>query len=270
MTQPGAHSASRDAATASPPGTGRFVWHDLMTSDVAKSLAFYKQLVGWTSRDVAMGEMGTYTMIAVDGRDIGGVTPQLREAASPPHWLGYVTVDSVDAAVAVAKERGGTVHVPPTDIPDVGRFAVIADPAGAVTAPFTFSDDGPPETDAMPAGTVAWNELITTDPVAAVNFYTAVYGWTVETMRMEMGEYSIFKRGDVKAAGMLQMPPGAQGPPAWLTYIVVDDVDASTENVTKLGGRAHVQPTDIEGVGRFSVVSDPVGAMFALFKGGAE
>jgi predicted enzyme related to lactoylglutathione lyase len=84
----------------------------------------------------------------------------------------------------------------------------------------------------------------------------------------EMGTYTCFQTDEKDRAGLMQMPPQAgDAPPHWLSYIGVDDVDESAEKVTSLGGQIHCPPMDIPGVGRFSVVADPTGAMFALFKG---
>src|SRR5688500_1201951 len=115
---------------------GQFTWFDLSTDDNAASVRFYTQLLGWTTEAWAGG---AYTMFKSGDKTFGGVMPLADEAkkmGAPPHWMGYVTVDDVDRAAGRAKELGGRVFVPGTDIPNVGRFAVVADPAGAVLALF--------------------------------------------------------------------------------------------------------------------------------------
>jgi predicted enzyme related to lactoylglutathione lyase len=274
MTQPRSQTQSAQPYDASIPAPvaapGRFVWHDLMSTDPATARAFYAALFGWTYRDVDMGPMGTYTMIHVGEMPIGGIVPMDAAQNIPAHWIGYITVDDVDAACARAPELGGTVCVPGTDIPDTGRFAVIADPTGATFSPFTFSSDPLPELPELPAGAFCWDELLTTDPARAGAFYTAIFGWTpIEVDMGELGTYTLFRRGGAEgrdAAGMLRMPPEAGGPPAWLSYVLVDDVDVSARRVQELGGRLYVEPRDIPGIGRFSVAADPTGAAFALYR----
>ncbi|MDB5213322.1 MAG: hypothetical protein JWO86_1249 [Myxococcaceae bacterium] len=120
------------------------------------------------------------------------------------------------------------------------------------------------------AGSLCWNELFTTVD-AAGKFYVNTFGWTTKSVDMgPMGTYTLFNRvGDDKnnAGGMMPMPPNMKGVPSnWLAYFAVADGDASTKKVTELGGQTIAPPMDIPNVGRFSIVEDPQGATFALFK----
>jgi predicted enzyme related to lactoylglutathione lyase len=84
-----------------------------------------------------------------------------------------------------------------------------------------------------------------------------------------MGTYTLFKRpGDENnAGGMLPIPPNMQGvPPHWLAYFGVSSCDSSAKKATTLGGKLIVPPSDIPDVGRFAVVQDPQGAVFAIFE----
>lgn len=247
---------------------GRFVWHDLMTNDAAASLAFYTALFGWKTRRVEMGGMGSYTFFDAGGRENGGMVAMDPAQGIPSHWLSYLTVEDVDDLVQRAGELGLEVRFPPTDIPEVGRFAVVADPTGALFAPFTslspagLEPDGPPR-----AGAFCWNELLTRDVARASDFYATICGWTTADVDMgEVGTYTLFKRGEKDAAGMMAMPPQAEGPCAWLLYVAVEDVDAAARKIRELRGSLHVPPTDIRDVGRFAVGADPNGAMFAVFR----
>ena len=126
------------------------------------------------------------------------------------------------------------------------------------------------ETQAPPAaGTFCWNELMTRDADAAKKFYFALFDWQAQDMDMgEMGVYTIFKKGEKEIGGMMEMA-GEQFegvPPHWMGYIAVDDVDVSTNKAEQLGAQICVPPTDIPGVGRFSVITDPTGATISLFK----
>jgi len=258
------------SATAAASAAGRFVWHDLMTTDPDASLAFYTQLFGWTTKQMDMGPAGMYTMWNAGGRDIGGMVPMDASAGHPPHWIAYATVPSVDAAVQRATALGGTSPFPGTDIPNVGRFAVIADPTGAHISPFTaLPGQEAPEQSGPPApGTFCWDELLTADPEVAGAFYKDIFGWTVETMPMgDYGTYYLFKRGDVPVGGMMKMPDDAASPPNWLSYVAVTSADETARRVVELGGNIYVQPTDIPNVGRFAVAADPTGTTFAFLQG---
>jgi hypothetical protein len=154
---------------------------------------------------------------------------------------------------------------------DVGRMSVIQDPTGG-TVSLWQAKKHPGAGIVNEPGSLTWNELFTTDPDKAKAFYTGLLGWKTEAVDMgPMGLYTLFKREgqDANAAGMMKMPPDMQGaPPHWLAYFAVADCDQSAAKVTKLGGKVLVPPGDIPNVGRFSIVQDPQGATFALFKMG--
>jgi uncharacterized protein len=248
---------------------GRFVWHDLMTTDVERAKSFYAALLGWRYEIADMGGMGEYPMIYVGERGLGGIVALDAAAGVPSHWIAYVTVDDVGAAAARGDAAGGSTCVPPTPIPNVGRFAVITDPGAAVISPFvSASGDQPEEAMPQPAGTVCWNELLTTDAVAALRFYTAVFEWGHGTMDMgPAGTYHLFKRDGKDVAGMMELPAGALPRSLWVPYFVVTDVDADYPRAVTMGVSTHIPPQSVPGVGRFAMLADPTGAVFALFRG---
>ena len=113
-------------------------------------------------------------------------------------------------------------------------------------------------------GAFSWCELVTTDAAGAKNFYKDLFGWSVEDLPMEGMTYSIVKAGDREVGGIMATPPEASGmPPAWGTYVTVDDVDATADKAKQLGGKVLVEPQDIPDVGRFCVIQDPQGASIA-------
>ena len=107
-------------------------WNELASSDVEKSKAFYGRVFGWVPETTTMGDF-TYTEFKVDGRSIGGMTAlgPMHPAGTPPHWLAYFAVADTDATIARTVELGGSALGPAIDIP-IGRFAILADPRGAV------------------------------------------------------------------------------------------------------------------------------------------
>ena len=117
-------------------------------------------------------------------------------------------------------------------------------------------------------GAFSWNELMTTDAKAAASFYGQLFGW--KTAEMDMGPsgiYHVQNVGEKSVAGIMNMPAEAKGmPPMWGGYVTVDDVDATLERVTQLGGKVCVPPMDIPGVGRMGGFLDPQGAMLSVIK----
>jgi predicted enzyme related to lactoylglutathione lyase len=185
------------------------------------------------------------------------------QGGAPSHWLGHVLVEDVDETVRRAEAAGGRILAGPMDIPEIGRFALIADPQGAVVSAYAAAGEAP-----VSEGVFVWDELMTSDPDAATSFYGEVFGWKSRGMDMgEMGTYTIFSRGeDDDVAGCMRIPQGVQAPPHWLPYIAADDVDAKAARAKELGATVFVEGTDIPNVGRFAVVQDPAGAVFGLFK----
>jgi uncharacterized protein len=133
----GAVVSAYSSAGDPPNPEGTFVWDELMTTDVDAAKSFYGEVFGWTTRDMDMGEMGTYSMFQRGGEtDTGGLMARPPNVEAPPHWLTYIGSEDVDKTAAKAKKLGATLIVEGMDIPNVGRFAVIQDPVGAVFGVF--------------------------------------------------------------------------------------------------------------------------------------
>lgn len=146
-------------------GHGAFVWYELMTTDTKAAETFYDDVVGWTSADSGMPDVD-YTLFKTNGLRVAGLMTMPKSALEmniPPAWLGYIGVDDVDIATQKLARLGGTVHRQPEDIPGVGRFAVVADPHGAVFALFSTSDGEMPDIKQMDPGSIGWHELMAGD-----------------------------------------------------------------------------------------------------------
>jgi uncharacterized protein len=248
---------------------GRFVWYELTTPDVKAATAFYANVVGWGTRDASAPPSGpmAYTLFTA-GEDLVGGLLNLPEQASQmggrPHWIGYVSVDDVDAAAKRFKQLGGTVHVPPTDIPDVSRFSVVADSQTAILVLVKWQDPGHKQSAAIDKpGHVGWHELLAADREKALVFYRDVFGWQkAEAHAGPEGTYQLFSAGGQTIGGVFNKPPAA--PSAfWLYYFNVADVDTAAQRVRSAGGQVLEGPTDIPN-GRVARCSDPQGAVFAL------
>jgi len=253
-----------------------FIWYELMTPDPAGAARFYGAAVGWTiaaTRDPAAGDVD-YRMIGrSDGGNAGGIlalNADMLAAGARPAWLGYIHTSDVDTAIAAITADGGAVHMPATDLP-VGRIAMVSDPQGAA---FYIMDPVPPpgmegmESDVFSVDQpqrVRWNELSTSDPDAAIAFYTRHFGWGQEgTMDMgDMGTYRFLQRGDVGIGAVMPLMPGMPAA-MWSFYIGVDDIDRAHAAVTANGGTITSEPMEIPG-GEFAMNGvDPQGAAFGL------
>lgn len=246
---------------------GNFCWYELGTSDQAAAKSFYTQLLGWTFSDIPMGEgMGDYTMFLRDGKEVGALYELHGQMKGvPPHWTTYVSVDSADQTAARAKELGGEVMAPPFDVSTFGRMAALKDPTGAAFCIWEPKEHFGADL-AGELGSACWSELATRDTTAAKAFYTALFGW--ELKESQMMEYTELINGGRPIGGMMPMA-GAQFegvPPYWLIYFTVDDCDATAEQAKSLGGVVCLAPTDIPNTGRFTVIQDPQGAVFAVIK----
>jgi uncharacterized protein len=234
---------------------GQFIWHDLQTTDLERATSFYTELLGWELETWKPGEMD-YPMIKANGEQHGGFT----KAEGQSNWLGHVAVEDVDAACRAAESAGGEVRGEPGGHPEVGRWATIVDPDGALISAFTPAYESP-----APTGVFVWNELLASDIERAKSFYAAVFGWTAEEMDMgEAGVYTLFNKADGENAGGAMQKPDA--PAAWYPYLAADDVDAGVDKARKLGAQIFAEPVDVETVGRVAVLADPTGATFGLYK----
>ena len=251
------------------PTPGTFCWVELGTSDNDAAKNFYTQLFDWEYVDNPMGDQGVYTILKLDGKDIGGLyklMPDMVAQGIPPHWMSYVAVADADASVEKAKAEGATIMNGPFDVFTMGRMAVIQDPTGAVFSIWQAKDNKGAGDYGKP-GFLVWNELGTNDPEKAGQFYSNVFGWARQPFPGSPVEYTIFNNGDRGVGGMYKISPEMGPiPPHWLVYFAVEDCDAKLQKATELGARVMKPAEHIPGVGRFAILTDPQGAAFAIIK----
>jgi len=218
-----------------------------------------------------MGPGESYSMFTVRGGEVGAAStqqPDERKMGVPPHWNNYVAVKSADETAKRAQELGGTVLAPAFDVMDVGRMAVLQDPTGAVFCVWEAKKHSGAKVINEP-GALCWTELTTTDTTKAEAFYTALFGWTPKHSSPGAPiEYTEFSVGGVPSIGMMAKPKEmpAHIPSYWMPYFQVSGIDATTAKARNLGAHVMVGPQDIPNTGRFTVASDPQGAVFALFE----
>jgi len=262
-------SANDDSRTSSH---GSHIWYELITPDPVGAKSFYDAVAGWDIEPRPTGEMD-YRMIRAADDNVGGVmrlNEEMAQHGAKPTWLGYVAVDDVDATVARVEVRGGKVHLPAFDIPDVGRIAMVADPQGNTfyvmkPMPPKGSEDKKSTAFSTSAdGHVNWNELTTSDPAGARSFYGELFGWTSdEFMPMgELGEYRFFAHQGTTIGAVCQ--PGPEGSSGWRYYIRVPSISKAVEAVKAGGGTVSMGPHEVPGGDHIIIGNDPQGAEFAL------
>jgi predicted enzyme related to lactoylglutathione lyase len=249
-----------------------FIWYELITTDLDAALDFYTHVVGWTAADFP-GSLVRYSILSARDRGVGGamrITEDIARAGAKPAWLGYIHAGDVDARAEAIKAAGGAVHVPPTDIPGVGRFALVTDPGGAY---FYIMTPRPPEGGAREPlaqyapGNVGWHELYAGDGEAeAFDFYAGQFGWTTaSTMDMgEMGQYRLFATGGGEAVGGMMDKPREMPMGAWGYYFNVDAIDPAQARVEAKGGKVIMGPMEVPNGMWVLQGIDPQGAHFAL------
>jgi uncharacterized protein len=241
---------------------GRFIWHELLTTDTAAAAAFYPRVVPWRTQP---SSMPGYTIWMAGQSQVGGLMALPPEAAgTPPHWLIYIGTPGVDATAEHAQRLGARVVKAATDIPNVGRFAVLADPQGATFALYTPGPTG----GASPApgpGIFSWHELATTDVGGALRFYGELFGWTKGTGHDmgAMGVYQIFERFGSMVGGMCNVQ-GPATPPSWLSYVQVTDSGRAVAAAKAAGGRLLHGPVEVPGGSWIALFMDPQGGAFAV------
>lgn len=115
------------------PEQSPFIWHELVTPDQKSSGTFFSQLFGWKRREVDAGSFGTYTLFQKNGQDVAGMmNPTPDTTGKGSYWHSYIAVEDVEECARQAPLLGGSVVVPPHEVPDVGRVCVVADPTGAI------------------------------------------------------------------------------------------------------------------------------------------
>lgn len=242
---------------------GEFIWYELMTNDLPAAEAFYGAVTGWTAQDAGMGGM-PYRIFSAGSRGIAGAMA-VPEPGMPPSWIGYVAVDDVDRTAGQVTGLGGTLHRPPTDIPGVGRFAIIGDPGGGVMALMRGASPDWERGDPATPGHGAWRELYATDGEKAFAFYAALLGWTLagEMDMGAMGAYRIFAIDGVQSGGIMTKPANLPAP-SWLYYFTVHGLEAAIERAKAGGGTLVSGPMPVPGGSRIAQFVDPQGAAFAL------
>jgi predicted enzyme related to lactoylglutathione lyase len=235
-------------------------WVDLSTPDIQASARFYSELLGWETEDTGE-QTGHYTLARRSGRQVAAVSPA-QDPSAGACWNTYMKVDDAAEVSARVTAAGGTVQFGPMDVMTLGRMAVCTDPTGAQFSLWQPGDHTGAEL-VNEEGALAWNELATSDLDRAKQFYSDVLGWTWGGGP----DYAEGQVGGRTICGAMPRPADlpAGVPDHWLVYFATSDADAGASRAQELGATLLHEPTDIPGIGRFAVLSDPQGGAFALF-----
>jgi predicted enzyme related to lactoylglutathione lyase len=250
---------------------GSFIWYELMTSDAEGAERFYSEVVGWKVAPFGGGggEGGMdYRVLHAGEQGIGGimVPPSAGAGGMPAGWFGYIGVDDVDAAARDIAAVGGAVHMPPQDIPGVGRMAFVGDPQGVLF--YIMRGNSPEASEAFHEsgiGHCAWNELVTSDQQAALGFYREQFGIeAADSMDMgPMGTYQFVTHGGQRIGAVMTQIPGSARP-GWGYYFRVESIGAAIGRIEAAGGTVTEGPHEVPGGDTIVVGTDPQGATFRL------
>ena len=238
-------------------------WVDVAVPDVAAATAFYTSLFGWDAED--QGEVaGHYTMFSLGGKTVAGMGPR-QEEAGLPLWGTYVSVDDLDAVMAVVPDAGGTIVLPRMEVMEAGTMGIAMDATGAFLS-FWQPNQHIGSERVNEVGALVWNELNTRDLDTTRGFYSMVLDWEFSPMDADDPDgYQLVTCNGRVVGGILPMRGDEWGdmPSHWMSYFAVEDTDAAAARVAELGGTVSVEPFDLP-VGRIAVVNDPAGNAFSI------
>ena len=250
---------------------GAPIWMDLMSSDPAAAAEFYGQIFGWEVEEPPREEFGGYQNFMLHGRRVAGLSPYMEGAGAPPNiWSVYLHTADAAATAAAATAAGGSVIVPPMAVGSEGTMLLVADTAGAAIG-FWQPDEHIGFAEWGVHGAPYWFDCLSKDYATSRAFYPAVTGARLEEVGTGGGEgpgpdfYSQVFNGDMSYSGVMNaasmLPPEA--PSFWQMYVMVDDVAATVEQVTSLGGSVLMPPEETP-YGTLASLKDPFGAVFNL------
>jgi uncharacterized protein len=248
---------------------GKFVWADLFTGDPDSALAFYRGLFGWegtTIQRTTRSGVHPYIVLRNQGEPVAGIArlPSRMPEPARGRWIGYVSVDSVQAALATVTTQHGRVLFPAKELPQRGTQAIFIDPEGGELG-LLQSSSGDPGEYAADMGEWTWAQLFAKDPAALGRFYAAVVGWEIlPDPRGQRPDVFVATSGEYSRASLAPIGPRPGAHPGWLLLIRVPDVKATVAKVGALGGRVLVPPSDAPAEYWRAVIADPTGAVLGL------
>jgi uncharacterized protein len=256
--------ANREADLDTDPAY--FTWYELITTDVTTAAAFYRDVVGWGTKEASTSAI-PYALFTTDGAPTAGLMElpeEGRKMGARPRWMGYVGVRDVQVAADRIRRLGGVVYVPPTDT-NIGRISVVADPYTATFGVIDHQQATPQRpTDSGKLGRIGWHELFAADLRKQTAFYGELFGWQkTDTEYHFTDAYLVLSAGGQIIAGAFTKGP-SEPDPFWLFYFNVEDLDVAAERVRAGGGLVSCNDEELPNGFWVAHCSDPQGAAFAL------
>ncbi|MCK5915142.1 MAG: VOC family protein [Deltaproteobacteria bacterium] len=245
---------------ASPPTgvyhQGKFVWHDLLTSDVKGAENFYGNLLGWSFK-----KQGRYTVVLNKDQAIAGIV-EVKSQDKEVHaarWLASLSVPDVEKAMGIVRRAGGVVNEGPVEMENRGRGALIRDPQGAQLM-LLHSCDGDPEDADPEIGAWLWVELLSNNSQASLEFYKELGGY--ESVDWEDDYWLLKNEGKWRCGVRFISEKDLEV--RWIPTVRVADPVVTSSYAEMLGGRVLVEPGDISHNESAALIEDPNGALFAI------
>lgn len=255
------------SAQQPPPPVGKYVGAVLVSDSADAASAFYSALFGW---DMERAEDGGYA-VHHKGRMIAGISPlqNAREEIEESFWLVGLAVDSLDRVLGAARESGGTIYENAARVSDYGRFAVIAD---RQKAPLLLIETGlKPIGGTTGPGSWVWAELWTDDVEDAADFYGDVIGLGYARHDRSGETYDVLTSKGEARVGIVTIPEEYENvEPGWAPYVAVEDLAATLQEVTRLGGTVVFNAGEHPSQGTVALIRDPSGAVLFLFQIGSQ
>jgi predicted enzyme related to lactoylglutathione lyase len=241
---------------------GRWVWGDLVTSDVAAAADFYGKVFGWTFETYGgEDDRDTYTLALADGLPIGGLVFDQRAMKGDvpsARWIGLISVTDVRAAADAVTEGGGKVVVAPTVLGERGETAVFQDPEGTLFG-VVRSKNGDPADYVGDLNEWVWIDLWTANVGQAAKFYSAVAGYQVLPLQQDGLRSGVhLVSGNYVRAGIMQKHDQRVSA-VWLPYLRVADAKAAADKARAAGGKVVREPVTL-GRAIVAILADPTGA----------
>lgn len=282
LTAYGAPAGADDAGATGPlpplppltdPGTGleltgKMVWADLFVDDIDRARDFYTALFGWTWRPVSAAAPA-YGLLLLDGEPVAGIAYLDPDSSPAPYgrWVHYVSTRDVTGVTAATKARGGRVLLEPRTYAERGRFAILADPEGAIFGALDAFAGDPEDFRAAP-GAWLWHVLYSRHLNSAASFYADRFGYELFEYAWEEGRPRLVLASQGYARASLSPMPEERddAQPAWVGFVLTADVPATVARARALGAEVLFEPSPDAHDNGIAVIADPLGGIIGLLR----
>jgi len=243
---------------------GKFIWHDLLTDDLAAARNFYQSLFAWEFKGRG-GDDAPYLTAYNGDIPVCGIvkSDRLESDRSESRWIGYISVPDVQQSAGTILRMQGIIFVLPRELSDRGIVALAGDPWGANFG-LIKTWDGDPEEKEPQINDWLWDELLTASPDSMAGFYQEVFKYTRDVNKIESeNKYTILKSKSGVCAGISHLT-NINMSPFWLSYIRVENINTIMDRSQTLGGKIiHVSKAGPDKTSA-AIIADPTGAIFGV------